>query len=74
MKSIDDIDLKGSAKTGIFSRAVDKYGPLGENEIFGFEPAIILGGEIKFENVRKSDMHIHFDILRQFADPDIQEI
>ncbi|MDC9581621.1 GAD-like domain-containing protein [Xenorhabdus sp. PR6a] len=67
-------DLKGGGKTGIFSRAVEKYGPLGEHEIFGFEPAIILGGEIKLENVRKLDMHIHLDILRQFADPDIQEI
>ncbi|OTA21234.1 GAD-like domain protein [Xenorhabdus beddingii] len=73
-KSVNHFDLKGGAKAGIFSRAVEKYGPLNENEIFGFEPAIILGGDIKLENVRKLDMHIHLDILRQFADPDIQEI
>ncbi|SFU55119.1 GAD-like domain-containing protein [Xenorhabdus koppenhoeferi] len=74
IKSPNDLDLKGGTKTGIFAKAVEKHGPLGENEIFGFEPAIILGGEIKLENVRKLDMHIHLDILRQFADPDIQEI
>ncbi|MBC8954046.1 GAD-like domain-containing protein [Xenorhabdus sp. PB62.4] len=74
IKSPDDFDLKGGTKTGIFSKAVKKHGPLGEHEIFGFEPAIILGGEIKLENVSKLDMHIHLDILRQFADPDIQEI
>ncbi|WP_237388163.1 GAD-like domain-containing protein [Xenorhabdus sp. Sc-CR9] len=73
-KSAKTLDLKGGTKTGIFSRAVEKHGPLSEHEIFGFEPAIILGGEIKLENVRKLDMHIHLDILRQFADPDIQEI
>ncbi|OTA20399.1 GAD-like domain protein [Xenorhabdus beddingii] len=74
IKSNDGLDLKGNTKKGFFSCAVEKYGPLNENEIFGFEPAIILGGEIKLENVRKLDMHIHLDILRQFADPDIQEI
>ncbi|WP_323868076.1 T6SS immunity protein Tdi1 domain-containing protein [Xenorhabdus szentirmaii] len=58
----------------MFSRAVKKYGPLNENELFGFEPAIILGGEIKLENVRKLDKHIHLDILRQLLDPDISEI
>ncbi|MDC9581623.1 GAD-like domain-containing protein [Xenorhabdus sp. PR6a] len=73
-KSAKTLDLKGGSKTGIFTKAVEKYGPLGENEIFGFEPAIILGGEIKLENVRKLDMHIHLDILRQFSDPDIMEI
>ncbi|MDC9581622.1 GAD-like domain-containing protein [Xenorhabdus sp. PR6a] len=73
-KSAKTLDLKGGSKTGIFTKAVEKYGPLDENEIFGFEPAIILGGEIKLENVRKLDMHIHLDILRQFSDPDIMEI
>ncbi len=74
VKSINDIDLKGSAKTGIFAKAVKKHGSLGENEIFGFEPSIVLGGEIKLENVRKLDMHIHLDILRQLSEPDIFEI
>ncbi|MDC9623069.1 DUF1851 domain-containing protein [Xenorhabdus sp. XENO-7] len=74
MKSIDDVDLKGNTKTGIFAKAVEKYGSLGEHEIFGFEPTIILGGEIKLENVIKLDMHIHLDILRKFVDPDIQDI
>jgi hypothetical protein len=74
IKSADNFDLKGGTKKGIFSQAVDKFGSLNENEIFGFEPAIILGGEIKLENIKKLDMHIHLDILRQFADPDIQEI
>ncbi len=53
---------------------MEKYGSLGENEIFGFEPAIVLGGETKLENIRKLDMHIHLDILRQLSNPDIQEI
>ncbi|MEQ2027448.1 GAD-like domain-containing protein [Xenorhabdus szentirmaii] len=73
-KSVEYLDLKENDTHDIFSRAVKKYGPLEENEIFGFEPAIVLGGDIKFENVRKLNMHIHFDILRQFSEPDIYEI
>ncbi|CDL84811.1 GAD-like domain-containing protein [Xenorhabdus szentirmaii] len=70
-KSVKSLDLKGSGKTGIFSRAVKKHGPLNTDEIFGFEPAIVLGGEIKLENVKKLNMHIHLDILRQLSEPDI---
>lgn len=42
-----------------FSKAVEKHNPLGEREIFGFETTIILGGEVKLENVSKLDIHIH---------------
>ncbi|SFO07702.1 GAD-like domain-containing protein [Xenorhabdus japonica] len=73
-KSIDDFDFEDDDDIGIFSRAVKVHGPLHENEIFGFESALILCGDIILENVRKLDMHIHLDILRQFSDPEIDEI
>ncbi|REF26452.1 hypothetical protein BDD26_1095 [Xenorhabdus cabanillasii] len=72
-KNIDSLDLTEESNTSIFSKAIENHGLLNENEIFGFEPAISLGGEIKVENVRKLNMHIHFDILRQFSEPDIHE-
>ncbi|MEQ2027447.1 T6SS immunity protein Tdi1 domain-containing protein [Xenorhabdus szentirmaii] len=55
-------------------RAVEKYGPLNEKKMFGFEPAIILGGDVEIENIRKLDIYIHLDILRQFSAPEIDEI
>ncbi|KMJ45723.1 GAD-like domain protein [Xenorhabdus khoisanae] len=72
-QTIKSLDMKGSKKTGIFPQAIEKYGSLNENQIFGFEPAIILGDEAKLENVKKLDMHIHLDILRQLSEPDIIE-
>ncbi len=51
-----------------------KFGPLGDNEIFGFEPAIILGGELDIKYIQKVDARIHLSILAQLAEPEINEI
>lgn len=69
LSEIDDYNKKG-----LFEKAVKKFGPLGDNEIFGFEPAIILGGELDIKYIQKVDARIHLSILAQLAEPEINEI
>ncbi|EDU57731.1 GAD-like domain-containing protein [Providencia stuartii] len=61
-------------KDGLFDKAIQKFGPLGDNEIFGFEPALTLGGELDIKYIQKVDARIHLSILSQLADPEIDEI
>ncbi|EPG7576102.1 GAD-like domain-containing protein [Providencia rettgeri] len=67
-------DIDSHNKSGLFEKAVKKFGPLGDNEIFGFEPAIILGGELDIKHIQKVDARIHLSILAQLAEPEINEI
>ncbi|MEQ2024896.1 GAD-like domain-containing protein [Xenorhabdus szentirmaii] len=72
-KYLDSFDIEEDDDIWCFSKAVEKYGPLNENEVFGFEPAIFLGGDVTLDNIKKLDVYIHLDILSQFSKPLIQE-
>ncbi|MFH4130425.1 T6SS immunity protein Tdi1 domain-containing protein, partial [Acinetobacter baumannii] len=50
-----------------FDRAVKKYGPLSSNEVFGFEPALALGGKSVLQNLKKLNIHVHMAILKEFT-------
>ncbi|ENX23272.1 hypothetical protein F892_02519 [Acinetobacter vivianii] len=65
-KYLDFDDYKNKP---LFDRAVKKYGVLKPNEIFGFEPALILGGEAKLENVRKLPIISHLQFLASLDTP-----
>ncbi|MET4862731.1 GAD-like domain-containing protein [Morganella morganii] len=67
-------DIGYQNKKGLFEKAVKKFGPLGDYEIFGFEPVLILGGELDIKYIQKVDARIHLSILSQLADPEIDEI
>ncbi|WP_277850716.1 GAD-like domain-containing protein [Moellerella wisconsensis] len=67
-------EVEGHNKKGLFEKSVKKLGPLGDNEIFGFEPALTLGGELDIKYIQKVDARIHLSILSQLADPEIDEI
>ncbi|MBD2793237.1 DUF1851 domain-containing protein [Xenorhabdus sp. 42] len=71
-RAADLFDLEDNDGIWIFAKAIEKYGPLSENEIFGFEPALVLGGKVSLENINKLDMFVHLDALRQIADPEIE--
>ncbi|VVN92617.1 GAD-like domain-containing protein [Pseudomonas fluorescens] len=53
----------------LFDRAVKKYGPLAPDEMYGFEPALVLGGSPTLENLRRLKLDPHLHILRQFDSP-----
>lgn len=64
-------DMVDSNDDSLFDKAVSKYGPLAKNEIFGFEPAYVLGGSMEFEDLRKLDCQVHIMILRELSSPEI---
>jgi hypothetical protein len=49
----------------LFDRAVARLGPLGDDEIFGFVPALGLGGSDDPENLEKVGRDVHLAILFQ---------
>jgi hypothetical protein len=39
------------------------------DEVYGFEPAIMLGGKMRLENLAKLKLDVHLTVLRQLASP-----
>ncbi|XZY05744.1 type VI secretion system immunity protein, TaeI family [Acinetobacter baumannii] len=64
---LDEFDRKDENLKPLFDRAVKKYGPLSSNEVFGFEPALALGGKSVLQNLKKLDIHVHMAILKEFT-------
>jgi hypothetical protein len=67
----DYCDLDDESGSPLFKRALAKLGPLAPDEVYGFEPAIVLGGKMQLENLAKLNLDIHLTILRQLAPPRI---
>ncbi|NUT63115.1 GAD-like domain-containing protein [Herbaspirillum sp. C9C3] len=65
------LDMEDENGQPLFERARSKLGPLEPHEIYGFEPAIVLGGKVLLENLAKVNAKVHLTILRQFADPEL---
>jgi hypothetical protein len=61
-------DLKDADGQPLFDRAVSKLGRLGHDTLYGFVPALPLGGGLKLENLRKLDAHVYLDMLSQVAE------
>lgn len=70
-KSPEDCDLDDEFATPLFKRAVAKLGRLAPDEMYGFEPAVVLGGKMQLENLARVNLDVHLTILRQFAAPNI---
>ena len=69
--SASECDLEDESGFPLFERAVAKLGPLEPDEIYGFEPAIVLGGKMQLENLVKINLDVHLTILRQLATPTV---
>ena len=68
-KSPNHCDLDDKSGQPLFQRALAKLGPLAPDEMYGFEPAIVLGGKMLLENLVKVQLDVHLTILRQLAPP-----
>jgi hypothetical protein len=67
--SANECDLKDESGIPLFERALEKLGPLKPDEVYGFEPAGVLGGKMRLENLTKLKLDVHLTILRQLASP-----
>lgn len=59
-----DIERKGGP---LFARALKKLGPLASDEMYGFVPALALGGSPSLEHVQKVKAVEHLVMLAQLA-------
>lgn len=66
-----DFDRSDLSKKPLFARARSQLGALAVDEIYGFEPALILGGKPVLENLRKVKLDQHLTMLRQFGVPKV---
>lgn len=64
-----DFDLSDESGQPLFARAMATLGPLTSDEIYGFEPALALGGKMLLENLARIKLDVHLTILRQLATP-----
>ncbi|MFX1683018.1 GAD-like domain-containing protein [Mitsuaria sp. CC2] len=65
----EECDLDDEDGKPMFARAMKALGPLAEDEVYGFEPALVAGGRMRVENLRKLKIDQHLTILRQLAAP-----
>lgn len=61
-------DLEDDHGNSLFDQAFEKFGALGTNEVYGFQPFLVLGGRESLENIQKVPLDVHLDIMRQFTD------
>lgn len=67
----DQFDIDDARGQPLFARALSKLGPLAEDEVYGFEPAMIAGGTNDLAHLRRVKADQHLTILRQLASPSI---
>ncbi|MDH1125689.1 GAD-like domain-containing protein [Enterobacter sp. GD03975] len=72
--NIERFDLRNESGEYLFERAVNKLGPLNDDEIFGFEPALIFGGVEDIKHIVKVNAQVHLTLLREFSEPTIYEL
>ena len=72
-KRVDLLDLSDEGRKPLFARALKKLGPLAHDEVYGFEPALALGGKATLANLRTVKIIEHLEILAQLAPPRIVE-
>ncbi|EEY50465.1 hypothetical protein VIH_002596 [Vibrio cholerae CT 5369-93] len=69
--SSSDQDQEDEYEEPLFERALDKLGPLAENEMYAFVPATCLGGKWLLENLQKVDITTHIEMLMDLEEPRI---
>lgn len=69
--SKDTYDLNDTNDKPLFEQALAKLGPLSHNTMYGFVPALALGGEPSVDRLQILDAHVHLNILSQVTELDI---
>ncbi|HIQ45318.1 MAG TPA: DUF1851 domain-containing protein [Pseudomonas oleovorans] len=63
--SRENLDFEDNQGKPLFRRALMKLGPVGENEMYAFEPALCIGGKADLEHMVKLNMDMHLTLLEQ---------
>lgn len=64
-----DFDVADSSGRSMFDQAMSKFGALESDEMYGFEPALILGGSVVPSNISRVKLDSHLHMLRMLGDP-----
>ena len=67
MSDPEAFDFEDSEGDYLFERALNKFGPITENEMYGFVPMLPLGGSISLNNISKVDRFVHMHILSELG-------
>ncbi len=65
----ESIDLRDKKGRYLFEDALALSGPLTSSTMYGFVPALVLGGPASSENVQQLDADVHLAFLRQLDEP-----
>jgi hypothetical protein len=63
-----DVYLSYSLKSEEFPEIKKRLGILGSDECYGYEPALILGGDETIDNLKKVNFDIYLNIITQMID------
>lgn len=69
-----NLDLLDYKKKGLFDRALKKLGSVGPDEMYGFEPALSIGGIAKIDHLVKVKAVPHLVLLEQLSDVEVRHI
>ena len=67
----DELDTYDNDDNPLFQRCVELWGPLAENEMFTFAPYPFISDSKTLDAIRKADLFINFDLVRQMKEPEI---
>jgi len=70
-QEMENLDEADHLKKPLFDRALAKLGPLAPDEMYGFVPALALGGKADLKNLQKVKAVEHLVMLAQLGDRQI---
>lgn len=73
-KKADRLDIEDVKEKKLFKRALKKLGPVAADEMYGFEPALCIGGMPVLENLRKVKIIEHLTLLEQLGEIEIMHL
>jgi len=69
--SKDEFELEDIEEAPLFKRALEALGPLDTDEMYGFVPALALGGEPRLENLQRVKTIEHLSFLAELGEKQV---
>lgn len=65
MVETDDWDMVDESGEAMFDRAVDRLGPLTDNEVYALVPTLAMGGSSEVGNLHKLEVHANLEVVSE---------